>query len=122
MMERFGIQEVYGMHNMPGLPVGDFAIRPGADAWPPPTMFTIAVTGRGGHAAQPHHTIDPVRRRAAPIVLALQSIVAAQRRPAEGRRRLGDELPQPADAFNVIPERVELRGTARTLDPRGAAT
>ena len=50
LMERFGIQEVYGMHNMPGLPVGDFAMRPG------PIMaatdeFTITITGRGGHAA-----------------------------------------------------------------------
>ena len=59
MMDRFGIDKVFGMHNMPGLAVGQFAIRPG------PIMaataeFTITVTGRGGHAAMPHRTIDPV--------------------------------------------------------------
>ena len=59
MMDRFGIDEVYGMHNMPGLPVGQFAIRPG------PIMaataeFTITIKGRGGHAAMPHRAIDPI--------------------------------------------------------------
>ena len=91
LMERFGIQEVYGMHNMPGKPVGDFALRSG------PLLaasddFAIEVTGRGGHAAQPHHAIDPVLAASA-IVLALQSIVVAQRRPADPRGHLGDELP-----------------------------
>ena len=91
LMDRFGIQEVYGMHNMPGLPVGDFALRPG------PMLassddFTIEVTGRGGHAAQPHNAHRPGGGRQ-PIVLALQIHRRAQRRPAEGRRRLGDELP-----------------------------
>ena len=64
MMERFGIQEVYGMHNMPGLPVGEFAIRPGpllaaAD------RIVIEIEGLGAHAAKPHQGIDPVRGRRA---------------------------------------------------------
>src|SRR5690606_39630578 len=59
MMERFGIERVFGMHNMPGLPVGSFAIRPG------PIMaataeFSISVIGKGGHAATPHLAIDPI--------------------------------------------------------------
>src|SRR6201987_1215707 len=59
LMERWNIQEVYGMHNMPGLAVGSFATRPG------PLMaatdeFTIDITGHGGHAARPHGTIDPI--------------------------------------------------------------
>jgi amidohydrolase len=59
MMERFGIQEVYGLHNMPGIPVGSFAIKPGplmaaADS------FTIRIEGKGGHAARPHECIDTI--------------------------------------------------------------
>src|SRR5690606_22592092 len=57
MMERFGIQEVYGMHNMPGIPVGHFAIRPGA-MMASADQFDITLTGKGGHAAKPHDCID----------------------------------------------------------------
>ncbi|MDH3194925.1 MAG: amidohydrolase, partial [Hyphomicrobiales bacterium] len=74
VMERFGIEEVYGMHNFPGIPVGQFAIRAG------PLMaaadhFAIDIEGRGGHAAKPHATIDPVVV-GAHIVQALQAVVA----------------------------------------------
>ena len=62
MMERFGIQEVYGMHNMPGHAGRRLRASGPGRCSPPPTTFTIEVTGRGGHAAQPHDTIDPVRR------------------------------------------------------------
>ena len=80
MMDRFGIEEVYGMHNYPGLPVGDFAIRSG------PMMaaadrITIEIEGRGGHAARPHISIDTVLV-GAQIVNQIQSIVVAQRRSA----------------------------------------
>ena len=91
MMDRFGIQEVYGMHNMPGKPVGEFAIRPGPFL-AASDEFAIAVSGRGGHAAQPHNTIDPVVAASA-IVLALQSIVSRNADPAEARGDLGDEHP-----------------------------
>ena len=115
LMERFGIQEVYGMHNMPGLPVGDFAIRPGP-MLAASDIFTIEVTGRGGHAAQPHNTVDPVVAASA-IVLALQSIVARNVDPLKGAVVSVTSFRTESDAWNVIPERVELRGTARTLDP-----
>ena len=83
LIERFGIQEVYGMHNMPGLPVGEFAIRPG------PIMaatdeFTIDITGHGGHAARPHLTVDPIIVGSA-IVQALQTIVARSVDPIDWR-------------------------------------
>jgi metal-dependent amidase/aminoacylase/carboxypeptidase family protein len=64
MMDRFGIQEVYGMHNMPGVPVGEFRIRPGAII-ACSDVFTIEVTGRGGHGAQPHNCGRPDRGRRA---------------------------------------------------------
>ena len=74
LMERFGVEEVYGMHNMPALAVGDFAIRKG------PLMaaadeFTIDIEGKGGHAAMPHRCVDPVIV-GAQIVTALQTIVS----------------------------------------------
>ena len=74
LIDRWGIEEVYGMHNMPGMPVGEFAIRPG------PIMaatdeFTIEISGVGGHAARPHATVDPVVVGAA-IVQALQTVVS----------------------------------------------
>jgi amidohydrolase len=74
MMERFGIEEVYGMHNYPGIPTGQFAMRAG------PIMaaadhIDIEIEGRGGHAARPHFTVDPVMV-GAQIVNQLQSIVS----------------------------------------------
>ena len=117
LMERFGIQEVYGMHNMPGLPVGDFAIRPGP-MLAASDLFTIEVTGRGGHAAQPHNTIDPVVAASA-IVLALQSIVARNVDPLKAAVVSVTSFRTESDAFNVIPERVELRGTAARARARG---
>ncbi|TPE46553.1 M20 aminoacylase family protein [Amaricoccus solimangrovi] len=115
MMERFGIQQVYGMHNMPGIPVGDFHIRPG------PMMaaadnFTIHVTGRGSHAAQPHNGVDPVVV-ASQIVVALQSLVSRATNPLRSAVVSVTSFQTDGRTFNVIPERVELRGTVRTLDP-----
>ena len=80
MMDRFGINEVYGMHNYPGMPVGAFGLRAG------PLMaaadhFTIDIEGVGGHAARPHISIDTVLV-GAQIINNLQSIVVAQRRSA----------------------------------------
>ncbi len=114
MMERFGIQQVYGMHNMPGLPLGDFHIRPGPLMASSDTI-TITVTGRGGHAAQPHNTVDPVVVASA-IVLALQSIVARNTDPLHPAVVSITSVRTDSDTFNVIPTSVELRGTARALD------
>jgi hippurate hydrolase len=112
LMERFGIQEVYGLHNMPGLPVGAFAIRPG------PMMaaadrFSITLEGRGGHAAKPHETIDPVVC-AAQIITAAQSIASRNVDPLESVV-LSITAVSAGEAYNVIPQTVTLKGTIRTL-------
>ncbi len=116
LMERFGIQEIYGMHNWPGRPMGDFAIRAGG-LMAASDIFSIAVTGRGGHAAQPHDTVDPVVAASA-IVLALQSVVARSLDPLTAGVISVTSFRTESDAFNVIPETVELRGTTRSLDAR----
>ena len=114
LMARFAIQEVYGLHNMPGLPVGAFALRPG------PLMaavdeFDITVTGRGGHAAKPHETVDPTVI-AAQIVVAAQSIISRNADPvAEGVLSV-TSVRTSATAYNVIPQSVHLRGTVRSHD------
>lgn len=112
MMERFGIQRVFGMHNMPGLPVGQFAIRPG------PMMaataeFDIVVKGRGGHAAQPHQTIDPIVTAAA-MITALQTIAARTIDPIESVVVSVTRITA-GDAYNIIPESAHFAGTIRTL-------
>lgn len=114
LMERFGIQEVYGLHNMPNLPVGEFAIRPG------PLMacadeFDIVVKGRGGHAAMPHVCIDPVVV-ASHIVLALQSIVSRGVKPTDPLVVSVTTLEVEGAAYNVIPQSVHMRGTLRAFD------
>jgi len=114
LMERFGIQEVYGMHNAPGVPVGAFGIRSGAFL-AASDEFTIEVTGRGGHAAMPHDCVDPVAA-ASHIVLALQSIVARNADPLAAAVVSVTSFQSEGDTYNVIPQRVELRGTARSLD------
>ncbi|MCO5064800.1 MAG: M20 family metallopeptidase [Rhizobiaceae bacterium] len=112
LMERFGISEVFGMHNMPGLPVGHFATRPG------PIMaataeFTIHVRGRGGHAAMPHQSNDPVVI-AAQLVTSLQTIASRTTNPLDAVVVSVTKI-HGGDAHNVIPESVELAGTVRTL-------
>src|SRR5690606_24855266 len=71
LMERFGIGEVYGMHNMPRLPAGSFGMRVGG-IMAASDEFNIVIVGQGGHAAMPHNTIDPVSI-AAQLVVALQT-------------------------------------------------
>ena len=114
MMERFSISEVYGMHNIPGLPIGQFAIRKG------PIMaatdeFTITVEGRGGHAAQPHRTLDPIVI-GAQLVNALQTIVSRGTDPLDSVVLSVTKF-HGGDAHNIIPQRAELAGTVRTLRP-----
>ncbi|HMO30643.1 M20 aminoacylase family protein [Enterovirga sp.] len=114
LMERFGIQEVYGMHNWPGTPVGEFAIRQG------PIMaaadrFLIHVEGRGGHAAQPNRNIDTLLC-AAQIVVALQSIVARNVDPLDSAVLSVCSF-KSGETYNVMPQHAHLMGTVRTLKP-----
>ncbi|WP_171136554.1 MULTISPECIES: M20 aminoacylase family protein [unclassified Ruegeria] len=114
MMDRWGIQEVYGMHNMPGLPVGEFAIRPGA-LLASSDEFEIVVTGRGGHAAAPHDAVDTTLV-ASHIVVALQSVVARTVDPIKRVVLTVGTFETDSVASNVIAHTVRLRGTVRTLD------
>jgi amidohydrolase len=116
LIERFRIREIYGMHNSPGHPVGAFAIRSGP-FYAATDTFTIAVIGRGGHAARPHTTVDPTLT-ACHLVLALQSIASRNADPVHSIVISVTSFRTSSDAYNVIPETVELRGTARTFDPR----
>jgi amidohydrolase len=113
LMDRFGIEQVYGMHNGPGIPVGAFALRPG------PIMaggdaVMIKIEGRGGHAARPHKCIDSVLI-GAQLINALQSIVSRSIDPLESAVISMCEF-HAGNARNVIPQTAELKGTVRTLD------
>lgn len=114
MMEEFGIQEVYGMHNMPGYPVGEFAIRPGP-FFAAADQFTIDIEGKGGHAAKPHESIDTTVV-GAQIVVALQAIVSRNADPMKQLVVSVTSFQTESDAYNVIPQHVQLRGTVRTMD------
>jgi amidohydrolase len=114
LFTRFPMERVFGMHNWPGLPAGSFWWREG------PIMAAVAnleceITGTGAHGAMPHQGNDPVVI-AASIVSALQSIVARNVDPLEaGVITIGAITG--GDAFNIIPERVTMRGTARWFKP-----
>jgi hippurate hydrolase len=114
LMDRFGIEEVYGMHNFPGMPVGQFAIRPGAIMAAADTI-TIDIEGKGSHAARPHLGIDPVLV-GAQIVNAVQTIVARNVDPLKSAV-VSICVFQAGNAENVIPQTARLRGTARSLAP-----
>jgi amidohydrolase len=114
LLDRFAIEQVYGMHNGPGIPIGSFAIRPG------PIMAStdavdIRIEGRGGHAARPHTTIDSVMV-GAQLITALQSIVSRSVDPLESAVVSICEF-HAGNARNVIPQTAELKGTVRTLKP-----
>ena len=113
LMERFAIEEVYGMHNMPGQPVGTFSIRTGG-IMAAPDKFFITVKGRGGHAAEPHKAVDPIAI-GAQIVTNLQLIASRNANPLRSvvvsvtRFNAGT-------THNIIPEEALLAGTVRSLD------
>jgi amidohydrolase len=111
---RYPVEAVYGMHNWPELPVGQFAIRPG------PMMaafdiFEIVITGKGAHAAMPHLGIDPIVC-AAQMVTGLQTIVSRAVHPLESAVVSVTQI-HGGDTWNVIPDGVVLRGTIRAFSP-----
>ncbi len=112
MMERFGIAEVYGMHNFPGVPVGTFAIRKGA-IMASTDEFMITVKGLGGHAAMPNRGVDPVVI-GSQIVMALQTIASRNADPLESVVVSVTKF-NAGNAHNVIPNEAKLGGTVRTL-------
>src|ERR1700736_1812431 len=115
LMDRFSIEEVYGMHNYPGLPVGQFALRPGA-LMASADRLTIQLEGHGGHAARPHLTIDSVLV-GAQIINQIQSIVARNVDPLQSAV-ISICMFQAGSTDNVIPQTAFLRATARSLNPQ----
>ncbi|OOY21443.1 amidohydrolase [Thioclava sp. DLFJ5-1] len=113
LMERFGIEEVYALHNMPGMEPGSFGIRPDA-MMAAADFFDIVVTGKGGHAAKPQEVIDPVPI-SAHLILALQSIVSRATDPLEEIVLSVTTLETDSKALNVIGNSVSLGGTVRTM-------
>ncbi len=113
LFDTYTIDAIYGMHNWPGLELGKFAVRSG------PVMaaydvFDISIQGKGGHAAAPHNTIDPIVI-AAQLVMALQNICSRQQNPQEAVVVSITRI-HGGDSYNVIPETVTLSGTVRTFN------
>ena len=114
LMERFGVQEVYGMHNYPGLPIGQFGIRTGPLMASADTV-SIEIEGVGGHAARPQLSVDTVLV-GAQIINQIQSIVARNVDPLKAAV-ISICVFQAGTTDNVIPQTAHLRGTARALAP-----
>ena len=112
LFERFGIQKVFGLHNFPGMPVGEFGICNGPMMASTDTI-NIDLEGVGAHAAWPQTGVDTVVV-GAQIVNALQSIVARNVNPMKAAV-ISICMFHAGDADNVIPQRAQLRGTARAL-------
>jgi len=115
LVERFAIDQMYGMHNGPGMPLGTFSLRPGA-IMASTDSIDLRIEGVGGHAARPHNSIDPVLA-GAKLVIALQSIVSRSVDPLESAVLSMCEF-HAGSARNVIPHTAELKGTVRTLSPQ----
>jgi len=115
MMDRFNIKEVYGMHNEPGLPVGEFSLRSGP-LLAAVDFFTIEIEGKGGHAAMPQQTVDPTII-GTNIHAALQSIVSRNVDPVDRAVLSVTSFQTGSDVFNVIPHTATLKGTVRTFSP-----
>lgn len=114
LFERFPMQSVFGLHNWPGLPVGEMAVHDGP-AMASSDEIEIVIEGRGAHAAMPHLGADPVLAGAA-IVQALQSIVSRNVSPVDCGVVSITQF-HAGEAYNVIPQSATLRGTARAFSP-----
>jgi hippurate hydrolase len=115
LFERFPVDEVYGIHNAPGVPVGVFATRPGP-LQASSDEFEILVRGKGGHAAEPHRAIDTTLV-AAHILIALHSIVSRNVDPLKRVVLTVGAFGTDSSASNIIPDEARMKGTVRTLDP-----
>lgn len=113
IMDRFGVDEVYGLHNMPGHEAGSIALRVGG-LMAASDEFNIVIEGQGGHAAWPHNTVDPVMI-AAQLITALHTIVSRDIDPIHSAV-LSVTMMQGGEAFNIIPQKVKLTGTVRSLN------
>ena len=111
LFERFPMEAVFGMHNMPGIPAGHFAASPGP-VLASSNEFLVRVRGKGGHGAMPHLAVDPLPV-AAQILQAFQTIVSRNKKPSD-TAVISVTMIHGGDAPNVIPDTCEMRGTVRT--------
>jgi len=118
MLERFGVGEVYALHNAPGAPIGSFYTTPGPIMAAVDT-FSLHITGMGGHAAYPHATRDPVIA-AVGIVQALQSVVSRNHDPLQDLVVSVTQI-HTGTVDNVIPDTAFVNGTVRTFAPETRA-
>ena len=114
LFERFPVDAIFGLHNMPGLPLGHFAGRAGG-IMAAEDNFEIRITGRGGHAARPHMGVDPLVV-AAQIILGLQTIVSRSVDPSATAVVSCTEI-ESDGIRNAIPTTVVLKGDTRSYDP-----
>ena len=114
LFERFPMEAVYGMHNWPGLPVGEIAATPGP-VMAASDIFEITVAGRGAHAAMPHQGEDTIIA-GANIVTALQTIASRTVDPVDSLVVSVTQF-HGGDALNVLPDQVRIAGTARSFRP-----
>ncbi|UUX96560.1 M20 aminoacylase family protein [Aquabacterium sp. J223] len=112
LFDRFPMEAVFGAHNWPGLPAGDFAVAPGP-VFASSNEFRITVHGKGSHGAMPHLGIDPVPV-ACQLVQGLQTIISRNKRPID-TGVISVTMIHAGEATNVVPERCELQGTVRTF-------
>jgi hippurate hydrolase len=115
LIDRFGIEEVYGLHNFPQLAPGSFGIRTGSQL-AATDEFAIDIEGVGGHAAQPHRGVDAVLV-AAQVTVALQSITSRNIDPLQPAVVSVTTI-HAGEAYNVIPRTARLTGTVRSLDEK----
>jgi amidohydrolase len=114
LFTQFPCEAVFGFHNWPGMPIGTIGTRAGP-MMAAADLFTIDIFGKGGHAALPHHTADPVVI-AAHLVTALQTLVSRSTDPIEAAVVSVTGI-EGGKAYNVIPERARLFGTVRSFTP-----
>ncbi len=114
LLERFPMDEIYGLHNSPAVPAGHIHTRPGGFC-ASEDNFTITIHGKGGHASSPHLTSDPLVT-AAQIILALQTIVSRNANPADAAVVSCTEL-HTDGAHNAIPSNVTILGDTRSYSP-----
>ncbi|MFZ4535834.1 M20 aminoacylase family protein [Propionivibrio sp.] len=114
LFEQFPMDAVFGLHNWPGIPVGEMAVMPGA-VMAGTCAFEIAVHGHGCHAAMPHQGVDTLVV-ASQLVLALQTIVSRNLHPCESAVVSVTQI-HGGEAWNIIPDDAVLRGTIRTFKP-----
>ncbi len=112
LFERFPMKAVYGLHNWPGMPLGAFSTRPGP-IMAAADIFDLKITGRGGHAAMPHRTIDTIVA-GSQAVLALQTLASRSTDPNDALVLSLTKI-QAGNSYNVIPSEIDFSGTVRTL-------